>query len=182
MRKLKKWIILGAVIFYCMGLNVSGEDARYMTKAKFVDLVIRIMDLEMMLPSDVDLLSTEEFYKLEIELLGRRGICDFLGSQPSETVKRRELVNFLYLAIVKKVPGDITDEEKLGFLVKKGFLSKGNLDEIMTEKEIIKALNIPELVTAIAETYIAPGSAEVVFEIEFREPGELYEEPASPIY
>lgn len=183
MKRLERWsVVVGLAILFCMSFNISARSARYMTKAKFIDLIIRIMDLEVMLPADAELMTIEELYDAEVELLARRGIYNFLGSRPHQMVKRKELVDFLYLAIVEKIPEDITDEEKLAFLIEKGFLKKGKLDEIMTEKEIIRALNIPEIVTAIAETYIAPGSAETITDTEFPEPLEVYEEPASPIY
>ena len=181
MKNFKKFIIVfSLIIFFFIGLNVPARSARYMTNAKFVDLIIRLVDLESMLPENVESMSVTELYKAKIGILARKGIYVFLNTKPYKMVKRRMVVTFLYLAIIEDVTPSTTDEEKLAFLVEKGYLKTGNLDGIMFEKVIVKILNIPDIVTAMAETYIAPGSAEEIKGIEF--PFEVYEEPASPIY
>jgi hypothetical protein len=181
MKNSKRFIIVfSLIIFFFMGVNVPARSARYMTNTKIVELIIRLMDLESMLPENAESISVAERYKAKIEILTHKGIYVFLNTEPHEMVNRRTVVMFLYLAIVTNVPPGTTDEEKLAFLVKKGYLKTGDLDEIMLEKEIVKVLNIPDIVTAMAETYIAPGSAEEMKGMEF--PFEVYEEPASPIY
>ncbi|MCK5534452.1 hypothetical protein KAI68_04985 [bacterium] len=182
MKSFKKAVVIlfAMVILFTVSVNIPARSARYMTNAKFIDMVIRIMDLEEKLPADADLMSVRELYKVEMEILARKGIYIFVGTDPGKMVRRRNVVNFLYFALVQNPPPNITDERKFVFLIKRGFLSTGDLDGIMLEKEIIKALNIPKIVTAITETYIAPGSAEGIKEIEVTL--EVYEEPASPIY
>ena len=181
MKNRKKIIIaFSLIIFFSIGFNVPARSVRYMTNGKFVDLIIRLMDLERMLPADLEFMSVAELYKAKIEILTRKGIYIFIGTNSDKMVRRRNVVNFLYFALVQNPPPNITDESKFAFLIKRGFLKTGNLDGIMSEKEIIKALNIPKIVAAITKTYVASGSAEEIKRIEF--PLEVKEEPASPVY
>ncbi|MCK4533335.1 hypothetical protein KAU39_06070 [bacterium] len=181
MKNPKKFIIaFSLIIFFFVSFNVPVRGGHYMTNAKFLDLIVRVMDLESMLSVDTEFMSVAELYKAKMEILARKGIYVFLNTEPHKMVKRRIVVTFLYLAIVKNVSPDTTDEEKLAFLVENGWLKIGDIDGIMLEEEIIRALNIPDIVTAMVETYIAPSSADGIKEIEF--PLEVYEEPASPIY
>ncbi|MCK4533337.1 hypothetical protein KAU39_06080 [bacterium] len=181
MKSSKKFIIaFGLIVFFFVSFNVPARSARYMTNAKFVDLIIRIMDLEPMLPADVEFMSVAELYRAKMEILARKGIYIFVGTDPGKMVRRRDLVNFLYFALVQNPSPDITDEGKFAFLIKRGFLSTGDLDGMMLEKELIKVLNIPKIITAMTETYIAAGSADEIKGVEFSL--EVDEEPASPIY
>ena len=181
MKNSKKFIIaFSLIIFFFVSFNVPARSARYMTNDKFVDLIIRLMDLDPMLSVDTEFMSVAELYKAKIEILARKGIYVFLNTEPHKMVKRRTVVTFLHWAIVKNVPPGTTDEEKLAFLVENGWLKTGDIDGIMLEEEIVRALNIPDVVTAMVETYIAPSSADGIEEIEF--PLEVYEEPASPVY
>ena len=181
MKNSKKFIIaFSLIIFFFIGLNVPARSARYMTNSKVVDLIIRLMDLEPMLPADAEFMSVTEVYKAKIEILVQKGIYIFVGTDQSKMVRRRNIVNFLYFALVHNPPPNISDKSKFAFLIKRGFLRAGNLDGIMFEKEIIKVFNIPKIINAITKTYVSPGSAEVIKEIEF--PFEVSEEPASPVY
>ncbi len=181
MKNSKRFIIaFSLIIFFFISFNVPARSARYMTNTKVVDMIIRLMDLEPMLPADMEFMSVTEVYKAKIEILVKKGIYIFVGTNHRKLVRRRNIVNFLYFALVHNPPPNITDKSKFYFLIRRGFLKTGNLDGIMLEKEIIKVLNIPKIIAAITKTYVSPGSAEEIKGVEF--PFEVSEEPASPIY
>lgn len=171
-------LLLG-VLLLSSPLKVYGAEKSLMTNGKFVDLLIRVMGLEGELPPGAEKLSADDLYRVEVEILAKRGITQFVGTTRKEKLRRGELANFLYNAVVK-VPEPLTIIEKIAFLAERGLIKKGKPGEAMTEEEVLSALQIPELVLAIVETYMPPPFPEVTRR-ELPKIEELYEDPASPI-
>ncbi|MFQ5866763.1 MAG: hypothetical protein ACE5IT_02065 [bacterium] len=171
-------LLLGVLLLLGPG-EIYGAQARLMTKGGFVHLLIRVMGLQRELPPGAEKFSPDEFYRVEVEILAKRGLTQFLGTNRKEKLRRGELANILYNAIVK-VPEPLTMIQKIAFLAERGLIKKGKPTEAMTEKEVLSALRIPDLVMAIVETYTPPPVPEVTVR-ELPEIEELYEDPASPI-
>lgn len=83
----------------------SYNPSRPLTKANFVDLYIKTMNLGRMLPADINRLSTAELYRLQTELLSKRGITVFIGTEPDELLTRQELGAILYYMPVDELLG-----------------------------------------------------------------------------
>jgi len=160
-------------------VKIYGADKTLMTKGKFVDLLIRVMGLEGKLPSGVEKLSPDDLYRVQVEILAERGLVQFVGTDREGKLRRGELAEILYDAVVK-VPEPLTIIEKIAFLAERGLIKKGKPMEAMTEEEVFGALRAPELVSAIVETYTPPPVPEVT-KRELPAMEELYEDPASPI-
>ncbi len=79
--------------------------SRPLTKANFVDLYIRTMGLSGMLPRETSRLSEEELYKLQTDLLYRRGITVFANTNPKAFLTKEELGNVLYNMPVEELLG-----------------------------------------------------------------------------
>lgn len=168
-----------AVLLLVSSGKIYGAKGTLMTKGKFVDVLIRVMGLEGELPPGADKLSADDLYRVEVEILVRRGLVQFVGTDRKEKLTRGELANVLYNAVVK-VPEPLTIIQKIAFLADRGLIGKGKSGEAMTEEEVLSALRIPELISAIVETYTPPPVPEVTRR-ELPEIEELYEDPASPI-
>jgi hypothetical protein len=160
-------------------VKIYGAEKTLMTKGKFVDLLIRVMGLEGKLPSGVEKLSPDDLYRVQAEILAERGLVQFVGTNRKEKLRKGELADILYDAVVK-VPEPLTIIEKIAFLAERGLIKKGKPTEAMTEEEVLSALGAPELVSAIIETY-TPAPVPEVTKGELPQIKELYEEPASPI-
>jgi hypothetical protein len=171
-------LVMG-VLLILNPLGASGAEKFPMTKGKFVDLLIRVMGLEGELPPGAEKLSADDLYRVEVEVLAKRGLLDFIGTNHREKLTRGELANILYSAVVK-VPERLTIFQKIDFLAERGLMRKGKPTEFMAENEVLDALRIPELVLAIVETYMPPPFPEVTRR-ELPKIEELYEDPASPI-
>ena len=171
-------LVMG-VLLILNPLGASGAEKFPMTKGKFVDLLIRVMGLEGELPPGAEKLSADDLYRVEVEVLAKRGLLDFIGTNHREKLTRGELANILYSAVVK-VPERLTIFQKIDFLADRGIIKKGKPEEAMAEEEVLSALRIPELVLAIVETYMPPPFPEVTRR-ELPKIEELYEDPASPI-
>lgn len=171
-------LLLGVVLL-SNPLSVYGAEGDIITKGKFVDLLIRVMGLEGELPPGAEKLSADALYGVEVEILAKRGLTQFIGTDCKEKLSRGELANVLYNAVVK-VPEPLTIVQKIAFLAERGIIRKGNPTEAMRENEVLSALRLPELVVAIVETYMPPPVPEVT-RGELPQIEELYEDPASPI-
>lgn len=171
-------LLLGVLLLLGSG-KIYGAEGRLMTKGKFVDMLIRVMGLEGELPLGAEKLSADDFYRVEVEILAKRGLLQFIGTDRRQKLRRGDLANVLYSAVVK-VPESLTITEKIAFLADRGIIRKGKPGEAMMEKEVLSALRLPELVVAIVETYTPPPVPEVT-RGDLPEIEELYEDPASPI-
>jgi len=171
-------LVMG-VLLILNPLSASGAEKFPMTKGKFVDLLIKVMGLEGELPPGAEKLSADDLYRVEVEILVRRGLVDFVGTNRNEKLRKGELADILYSAVVK-VPEPLTIVQKIAFLADRGIIKKGKPEEAMAEEEVLSVLRIPELVLAIVETYMPPPFPEVARR-ELPEIKELYEDPASPI-
>lgn len=178
-RTLILFFLLLGVLMLSSNLKVYGAEKSLMTKGKLVDLLIRIMDLQGKLPADAQKLSPDDLYRVEVEILAERGLVQFVGTNRNEKVRRGELADILYDAVVK-VPEPLTIDQKIAFLAERGLIKKGKPAETLTEEEVLSALRAPELVSAIIETYM-PAPVPEVTKGELPEVKELYEDPASPI-
>jgi len=89
--------------------------ARPLTKANFADLLIRSMRLQSQLPQDYASLSPEKQYLLETNLLSKRGINIFTGSNPSDMLTREELARVLYTHPVTEIIGVSNGKENQRF-------------------------------------------------------------------
>jgi len=170
------FLILGIAL---LSNPVCAAEKTLITKGKFVDLLIRVMALEGELPPEAAKLSPDDLYRTMVAILANRGILQFVGTDRNERLRRGELADFLYNAVVK-VPEALTVVDKIAFLADRGLIKKGKPTEAMMEEEVMNTLRMPELVLAIVETYIRPPIPEVT-RGELPEVKELYEDPASPI-
>jgi hypothetical protein len=171
-------LFLGVLLLFSP-LKVYGADKSIMTKGKFVDLLISVMGLEGELPPGAEKLSADDLYRVEVEILVKRGLTQFVGTDRRQKLTRGELADILYNAVVK-VPEPLTVIEKIAFLADRGLIKKGKPGEAMMEDEVLNALRLPELVLAIVETY-TPAPVPELTRMELPKIEELYEDPATPI-
>ncbi|MFC1620960.1 hypothetical protein ACFL2G_01520 [Candidatus Omnitrophota bacterium] len=79
--------------------------SRMLTKANFVDLLIKIRHIENNLPRNYVVLTENEIYRLQTETLKKYGIDIFVGTDPSELLTREELARVLYDSPVQEIVG-----------------------------------------------------------------------------
>ena len=186
MRGIRKVVTIIAVVgvFLFAGRVDSFAQEEVMAKAKFVDLLVRVIGITEELPDNIDELSDAEFYEVQVNLLAAKGIDIFVDTVGEELLTRGELADILYRAILAE-PLDASIAEKISHLANMGFIEMGEADEFISENEVITALNIPELAKAIAEAYSPPGeeSGQVpeVGSAPDWHPRPASEDPASPI-
>ncbi|MEA3560931.1 MAG: hypothetical protein U9R31_04080 [Candidatus Omnitrophota bacterium] len=152
---LKIWmavLLLGSVIFLGLSPAQAIEDEP-MSNSRFADILIGILEIEM--PFDADILSDAELFELQGNMLSERGINLFVDADPDTLVNKCDLANVLYDALVG--PNNVAVDEKIDHLAGLNYLSQGTTCDTMGSDEIITALNIPKLSTAVAEAYSLPG-------------------------
>lgn len=157
MKPFKRVIIfLALVAFLLSSLSLTAR-AEPITRAEFVDLFVRVIKLDDRLPPDSDQLPPEKFYKAELSLLTvALGIDEFIGRPGSELLTRGEFASVLY-DVVAEEPGELTQQEKIRFLIAKGIAIKdADPAEPIPREEIIAALNTPLLAPLEALAYEEP--------------------------
>jgi hypothetical protein len=110
-----------------------------MTRGKFVDLLIRVMGLEGELPPGAESLLPDDLYQKEVETLAKNGLIQFVGTNRTEKLMRRELPGILYDAVLK-VREPLIVVQKVAFLAERGLIRKGKSEEGMTEEEVLLRL------------------------------------------
>jgi len=110
-----------------------------MSKGKFVDLLIRVMGLEAQLPPSAESILPDDLYQVEVEILAKKGLTQFVGTNRTEKLMRGELPGILYDAVLK-VPEPLTVIHKIAFLAERGLVRKGKPEEAMTEEEVLLRL------------------------------------------
>ena len=137
--------------------TVNSESSELITRAEFVHLLCRVKNFELYLPEESALISPKQFYKAETSFLSTQGIFVFLNTDRKTNLTRGELVESLYPLVVAQ-PEEMNTAKKLCFLVKKDIIKKGKINQWVSKKEVISALNTPLLSEMTAETYISPHS------------------------
>ncbi|MBU1147431.1 MAG: hypothetical protein KKD11_03685 [Candidatus Omnitrophica bacterium] len=79
--------------------------SRLLTKANFVDLLIKTRHIENQLPRNYVVLTEDEIYRLQTEILWKHGIDIFVGTDPDELLTREELARVLYDSPVQEIIG-----------------------------------------------------------------------------
>jgi len=131
-------LLLG-VLLLSSPLKVYGAEKSLMTKGKFVDLLIRVMGLEGELPPGAESLLPDDLYQKEVEILAKSGLTQFVGTNRTEKLMRRELPGILYDAVLK-VREPLIVVQKVAFLAERGLIRKGKSEEGMTEEEVLLRL------------------------------------------
>lgn len=148
-------VVLLTGILVCAGpFFCRAAEAQPMSNAYFADILVNVLGLEM--PAGAYELSDVELSAVQASMLAERGITLFVDAEPNENVTRCDLANVLYDALVG--PNNAPIKEKFDYLANLGYLtvSPGYECDVMSSSEIVTALNIPELSTAIAQAYSRP--------------------------
>jgi len=127
--------LLGVISLFSPG-DIYVAKRPIMTRGKFVDLLIRVMGLEAELPPGAESLLPDDLYQMEVEILAKSGLTQFVGTNRTEKLMGRELPGILYDVVVK-VPEPVTVIQKIAFLAERGFIRKGKPGEAMTEEEVL---------------------------------------------
>ncbi|MBN3038439.1 MAG: hypothetical protein JW869_03355 [Candidatus Omnitrophica bacterium] len=143
------------VLVFSAGMPVCQAKGRPMTYAQAATLLGRLLEIEM--PAGAHKLSRTEAFQIRAEGLAERGIKLEGDLRPDEKVTMADLANIIYDAVV----GDTraTTEEKIDFMVKKGYISPDFREECYMElsyNEIIGVFSIPGLTNAVLKAYGPP--------------------------
>lgn len=156
MKTLNVWavmvLLMGFLVLSGSSLGWAAQDEP-MTNAQLADIVANILGIEM--PANADTLSDAEFFEVQANMLAERGLTLFVDASADGLVTRGAIADVLYGALVG--PSTVTTEEKIDYLAGLNYISSGDADEVMGSDEIILALNVPALSTAVAEAYSASG-------------------------
>ncbi len=79
--------------------------SRLLTRANFVDLLIKTRHIQDQLPWNYGILTEKEAYRLQAEILRKHGIDIFVGTEPDELLTREELARVLYDSPVQEIIG-----------------------------------------------------------------------------
>ena len=131
----------------------SKKDTKKMSYLEFADILVGIMKIEM--PAGTQGLSEKEVFEVQANMLAERGITLFVDAEPDELVTCAMVANVLYGALIG--PSTESVEEKIEYLVGLGYIDSCAPSDILSASEIIDALNLPALSSAIAEGYSLPG-------------------------
>jgi hypothetical protein len=133
---------------------INSENTEFITRAEFVHLLCRVKKLESYLPAESALISPKQFYRAETSFLATQGISIFLNTNRKVYLTRGELAESLYPLIAVE-PEEINTTKKLFFLANKNIIKKGKINQQVSKKEVIAALNTSHLSEITAETYIS---------------------------
>ncbi|MDP8230611.1 MAG: hypothetical protein P9L93_05855 [Candidatus Gorgyraea atricola] len=86
-------------------LKQKYNPSRLLTRANFVDLLVKTRHIENQLPRHYAVLTENEIYRLQTEILRKHGIDIFVGTDPSELLTREELARVLYDSPVQEIIG-----------------------------------------------------------------------------
>ena len=152
MKILNVLLLTGIMVFSGALLCPAQEDT--MTNAQFANILVDVLGLEM--PADADALSDAELFEVQANMLAEAGITLFVDANPDTQTTRGAVANVLYGALIG--PSDATTEDKIDHLASLGYLGTGAADGVMNSAEVIAALNVPALSTAVAEAYSPAGT------------------------
>ena len=148
-------------IYYLSSSGISStintENTEFITRAEFVHLLCRVKKFESYLSEESAFISPKQIYRGETRFLAAQGISIFLNTDRKVNLTRGELVDSLYPLIVAD-PEEINTTKKLSFLAKKNIIKKGKINQLVSKKEVIAALNTSHLSEMTTETYISPNS------------------------
>ena len=145
-------LLIGILVFSGLFLCQTAK-AVSMDNSQLAAIIVSILGFSM--PADAGALSDAELFEVQSNMLAEAGISLFAGAEPGAPVTRGELANVLYDALIG--PNNATVEDKIEHLANAGYLGGGGANDIMNSADVIAALNIPALSTAIAEGYSLPG-------------------------
>ena len=160
MKRLNVWIaalLAGILVFSGASLCRAQKDA--MTNAQFADILVGVLGLEM--PADAAALSDAGLFEVQANMLAESGIVLFIDARANALVTRGVVGDVLYGALIG--PSNASAQDKVDYLAKLGYISAGRVNGVMSSADIIAALNVPALSSAIAEAYSPPGGAGVGF-------------------
>ncbi|MEA3328157.1 MAG: hypothetical protein U9Q08_00225 [Candidatus Omnitrophota bacterium] len=145
-------LLIGILAFSGLFLCQTAKAAS-MDNSQFAAILVSILGFSM--PADTDALSDAELFEIQSNMLAEAGVSSFADAEPGVSVTRGELANVLYDALIG--PNNATVEDKIRHLANSDYLGGGETGDIMNSADVISALNIPALSTAIAEGYSLPG-------------------------
>ncbi|MCK4533336.1 hypothetical protein KAU39_06075 [bacterium] len=140
-----------------MSSAINSENTEFITRAEFVHLLCRVKNFELYLPKESAFISPKQFYKAETSFLATQGISIFLNTNRKINLTRGELAESLYPLIVAESE-EINTAKKLYFLAKKDIIKRGKIDQQVTKKEVIVALNTFHLAEMTTEIYVVSNS------------------------
>lgn len=129
-----------------------------MTNAEFAELVIGVIGIN--LPAGSNMLADNEYFEVMGNVLALNGIYNFVAADPNAHVACNEFVDVLYTMVGAE--GDLSESEKLEYLINNCNMPAYGLGELITLAEATEIINNPACSVLVAEAYREPGAVAAI--------------------
>ena len=152
MRKIIMVVCVSVFLFALVAHN-SFADESALTNVEFAELLVSTMGIE--LPEGTEDLSDAEYFDVIANILASRGIENFVGADPQNTITFGEMVNILYVMVGGTE--ELDSAGKIAYLVESGVVvDYGSPDATISLVQAQDILNNPAFADLVVEAYRPP--------------------------